>query len=134
MEVHANKTFEFTSIKCIAQPISNVVLFEGIAPTNNHGLEAIFWILSGHLWCWTVDPVMEGARILNSAFRYHPARCVKASFVLSNIGRYTATKVSNSFIVAETVIVGTVPDTYTYFSTDPDTYEEDLKDYILNNS
>ena len=46
----------------------------------------------------------------------------------------TATKVSNSFIVAETVIVGTVPDTYTYFSTDPDTYEEDLKDYILNNS
>ena len=45
-----------------------------------------------------------------------------------------ATKVSNSFIVAETVIVGTVPDTYTYFSTDPDTYEEDLKDYILNNS
>ena len=39
---------------------------------------------------------------------------------------------SNSFIVAETVIVGTVPDTYTYFSTTPDTYEEDLKDYILN--
>ena len=49
-------------------------------------------------------------------------------------GFRTATKVSNSFIVAETVIVGTVPDTYTYFSTDPDTYEEDLKDYILNNS
>ena len=49
-------------------------------------------------------------------------------------GFRTATKVSKSFIVAETVIVGTVPDTYTYFSTDPDTYEEDLKDYILNNS
>ena len=49
-------------------------------------------------------------------------------------GFRTATKVSNSFIVAETVIVGTVPDTYTYFSTDPDTYEEDLKDYILNTS
>ena len=30
-------------------------------------------------------------------------------------GFRTATKVSNSFIVAETVIVGTVPDTYTYF-------------------
>ena len=29
-------------------------------------------------------------------------------------GFRTATKVSNSFIVAETVIVGTVPDTYTY--------------------
>jgi len=35
--------------------------------------------------------------------------------------------------VAETIIVGTVPDTYTYFSTSPETYEEDLKDYILNN-
>ena len=32
------------------------------------------------------------------------------------------------------LVMGTVPDTYTYFSTDPDTYEEDLKDYILNNS
>lgn len=47
-------------------------------------------------------------------------------------GFTTATKVSNSFIVAETVIVGAVPDSYTYFSTDPNTYEEDLKDYILN--
>lgn len=47
-------------------------------------------------------------------------------------GFSTATKVSNSFIVAETVIVGSVPDTYTYFATSPDTYEEDLKDYILN--
>ena len=47
-------------------------------------------------------------------------------------GFTTATKVSNSFAVAETVIVGAVPDTYTYFSTDPGTYEEDLKDYILN--
>lgn len=47
-------------------------------------------------------------------------------------GFNTATRVSNSFIVAETVIVGSVPDSYTYFSTDPSTYEEDLKDYILN--
>ena len=47
-------------------------------------------------------------------------------------GFTTATKVSNSFIVAETVIVGSVPDSYTYFSTDPETYEEDLKDYVLN--
>ena len=36
-------------------------------------------------------------------------------------GFTTATKVSNSFTVAETVIVGAVPDTYTYFSTDPGT-------------
>ena len=47
-------------------------------------------------------------------------------------GFTTATKVSNSFIVAETVIVGAVPDTYTYFATEPDTYFEDTKDYILN--
>ena len=49
-------------------------------------------------------------------------------------GFSTATKVSNSFIVAETVIVGSVPETYTYFATSPETYEEDLKDYILNGS
>ena len=49
-------------------------------------------------------------------------------------GFTTATKVSNSFIVAETVIVGAVPDTYTYFATEPDTYLEDTKDYILNGS
>lgn len=49
-------------------------------------------------------------------------------------GFTTATKVSNAVTVAETVIVGSVPETYTYFSTMPDTYEEDLKDYILNNS
>lgn len=47
-------------------------------------------------------------------------------------GFTTATKVSNSFTVAETVIVGSVPDTYTYFATSPDTYVEDAKDYILN--
>ena len=49
-------------------------------------------------------------------------------------GFRTATKVSNSFIVAETVIVGSVPETYTYFATSPETYGEDLKDYILNGS
>ena len=47
-------------------------------------------------------------------------------------GFTTATKVSTAVTVAETVIVGSVPGTYTYFSTDPGTYEEDLKDYILN--
>ena len=49
-------------------------------------------------------------------------------------GFTTATQVSNAVTVAETVIVGSVPDTYTYFSTTPSTYEEDVKDYILNNS
>lgn len=49
-------------------------------------------------------------------------------------GFTTATKVSNAVTVAETVIVGSVPETYTYFGTDPNTYEEDMKDYILNQS
>lgn len=49
-------------------------------------------------------------------------------------GFTTATKVSNAVTVAETVIVGSVPDTYTYFGTDPATYNEDMKDYILNQS
>lgn len=49
-------------------------------------------------------------------------------------GFTAATKVSNTVTVAETVIVGGVPQTYTYFGTDPNTYEEDMKDYILNQS
>ena len=49
-------------------------------------------------------------------------------------GFTTATKVSNAVTVAETVIVGNVPETYTYFGTDPSTYHEDMKDYILNQS
>ena len=47
-------------------------------------------------------------------------------------GVRTAAKVSNTFVVAETVIVGAVPENYTYFSSGPDTYEDDAKDYILN--
>ena len=47
-------------------------------------------------------------------------------------GYTTSTQVSTAVTVAETIIVGGVPDTYTYFSTTPDAYEEDLKDYILN--
>lgn len=47
-------------------------------------------------------------------------------------GFTAVTRVSNSFTVAETVIVGSVPDTYTYFAAAPDAYEEDAKNYILN--
>ena len=42
------------------------------------------------------------------------------------------TQVTNEITVAETVIVGEVPGTYTYFATDPDAYAGDAKDYILN--
>lgn len=48
-------------------------------------------------------------------------------------GMKTSTKVSNEIAVAETVIVGGVPDTYTYFSTTPDETVQYAEDYIMNN-
>ena len=47
-------------------------------------------------------------------------------------GYSTVTQVTNEITVAETVIVGEVPGTYTYFATDPEAYASDAKDYILN--
>ena len=49
-------------------------------------------------------------------------------------GFTTATKVSNAITVAETVVVGTVPETYTYFTTEHDSLTEDAKDHVLNGS
>ena len=46
-------------------------------------------------------------------------------------GFSTATTISNAVTVAETVIVGSVPDTYTYFSSTSENFENDVKDYIL---
>ena len=48
-------------------------------------------------------------------------------------GFRTSTKVSNEISVAETVIVGSVPQTYTYFHTAPDESDDYAEDYILNN-
>ena len=48
-------------------------------------------------------------------------------------GMKTSTRVSNEIAVAETVIVGGVPDTYTYFSTVPDEIGQYAEDYIMNN-
>ena len=48
-------------------------------------------------------------------------------------GMKTSSKVSNEIAVAETVIVGGVPDTYTYFSTMPDEIGQYAEDYIMNN-
>lgn len=48
-------------------------------------------------------------------------------------GLTTSTKVSNEIAVAETVIVGTVPENYTYFSTAPDEIQQYAEDYIMNN-
>ena len=46
-------------------------------------------------------------------------------------GFSTFTKISNSFSVAETVIVGTVPDSYTYFHSG-NSSEEDAYEYAIN--
>lgn len=48
-------------------------------------------------------------------------------------GFRTSTKVSNELTVAESVIVGTVPQTYTYFSASPETMDDYAEEYILNN-
>ena len=48
-------------------------------------------------------------------------------------GFRTSTKVTNEISVAETVIVGSVPQTYTYFNTAPDEIDHYAEDYILNN-
>lgn len=47
-------------------------------------------------------------------------------------GLTTSTRVSNEVAVAETVIVGSVPETYTYFSTAPDEIEQYAEDYAMN--
>lgn len=48
-------------------------------------------------------------------------------------GFRTFTKVSNCISVAETVIVGAVPDSYTYFHSGEST-EEQAQEYIMNNA
>ncbi len=56
---------------------------------------------------------------------------VHVSILLPGLTTYT--KVSNEISVAETVIVGGVPDTYTYFSTTPDEIKDYADEYIINN-
>lgn len=58
--------------------------------------------------------------------------CVDVSMSILLPGFRTGTDVSNAFSVAETVIVGEVPDTYTYFSSGNEV-EEDAYEYAINN-
>lgn len=58
--------------------------------------------------------------------------CVDVSMSILLPGFRTGTKVSNSFSVAETVIVGAVPDSYTYFDSG-NPVEEDAFEYTMNN-
>lgn len=47
-------------------------------------------------------------------------------------GFVTSVQVNNELCVAETVIVGNVPETYTYFSTTEDKVEDYADEYIMN--
>ena len=58
--------------------------------------------------------------------------CVDVSVSILLPGFRTGTQVANSFAVAETVIVGEVPDTYTYFDSG-NSVEEDAYEYSINN-
>lgn len=58
--------------------------------------------------------------------------CVDVSMSILLPGFRTGAEVSNSFSVAETVIVGEVPDTYTYFDSGND-IQEDAYEYAINN-
>lgn len=57
--------------------------------------------------------------------------CVDVSMSILLPGFQTGTDVSSAFSVAETVIVGAVPDTYTYFDSG-NPVEEDAFEYALN--
>ena len=48
-------------------------------------------------------------------------------------GYTTSARVTNEVAVAETVIVGSVPENYTYFSTLPEELDDYAEDYVLNN-
>lgn len=56
---------------------------------------------------------------------------VNVSILLPGFSAYTT--VSNVITVAETVIVGNVPQTYTYFSADSDVIDNAAQEYIMNN-
>ena len=58
--------------------------------------------------------------------------CIDVSVSILLPGFRTRTDVSNSFAVAETVIVGEVPGTYTYFDSG-NPIEEDAYEYGINN-
>ena len=58
--------------------------------------------------------------------------CVDVYVTILLPGQRTSTKVTNAFSVAETVIVGDVPGTYTYFDSG-NAMEEDAFDYSINN-
>lgn len=58
--------------------------------------------------------------------------CIDVSMSILLPGFRTSTQVSNTFSVAETVIVGGVPDSYTYFDSG-NPIEDDAFDYSINN-
>ena len=84
-----------------------------------------------HMRPIVVDHQFSSAGINQTRHRILLDVDVHVSILLPGLTTYT--KVSNEISVAETVIVGGVPDTYTYFSTTPDEIENYADEYITNN-
>lgn len=77
-----------------------------------------------------LKPVFTSAGINQTKHQIYLVVDVYVSILLP--GFSTTTKFSNTYSVAETVIVGSVPDNYTYFSNGED-MEQNAEDYIMNN-
>mgnify|MGYP000806094476 CR=1 FL=1 len=88
-----------------------------------------------------LDAVAEEGTVFENAFTSaginqtrHEIRLVVDVYVSVLLpGFSTVTKVTNRCAVAETVIVGSVPDTYTYFDTRED-MSSTAEDFIMNNA
>ena len=97
-------------------------------------------LLAGRGPCVRVRAVGSADASLRNAFSAAGINQTRHQILLS-VDVYTSillpgftasTKVSNEIAVAETVIVGSVPETYTYFSTTPDELEDTARDNIMN--
>ena len=77
-----------------------------------------------------IDEVLEKLSEVTTKHQIYLVVDVYVSILLP--GFSTTTKFSNTYSVAETVIVGSVPDNYTYFSNGED-MEQNAEDYIMNN-
>ena len=93
---------------------------------KNWELKGIFWIITLLFVGFLAAPILLllGKSLLGDGG-------LTGEFYVSVVTRDGfLTALGNSFAVAETIIVGSVPDSYTYFHSD----EETAEDYIVNNA